>query len=122
MPRGFNTVTGLINAIDSNITVLSTQNEKWPNNIVYKLKEFKNEIAYQGILTEPNESNICYKDSSDNKYCHCNSSCIKCRDNKSDILPVILLEKNQMRSKRCKEYIFPSYSFNNIKIGKFKKE
>ena len=127
--------------------VIFETSQQWRNGLVLKMKRVHAEtIAYQvyillklfsyqlkksyliliflnsfkGILSDPTLNNSCFKHAKElnNKnYCNCNSTCNPCRDNNDEITPVILLEKNQFRSKRCSDFIYSAYSFNDIKLG-----
>lgn len=77
-------------------------------------------VFKKGILLNPTDNNICYKHSQElnnREYCSCNKTCIKCKDNQSEILPVIILENNQFKSKRCNDFIYSAFSFNGVKMG-----
>ncbi len=112
---------GLINALDPKEYIISNENQKWPNGLVFKIKELHNsKIAYQGILLNGTDKNKCFKYETNSKtYCNCNNTCIECKHLKSEIKPTILIESNQIsKSKRCSTLIYPAYSFDsNLKLG-----
>ena len=50
-------------------------------------------------------------------YCHCNNTCIPCKESSDEITHVIILEKNQQKSRRCTDLIYSAYSFSGVKLG-----
>ena len=57
------------------------------------------------------EINSCFHDSQKN-YCFCNQTCLKCANESSKPLTVVGLE-SKIKSKRCSEYFYPIYNFEN---------